>query len=80
MLISINEYTFYIQNNDKDKYSQEQNENGSRFILAVAHWVMFCFLHFPVRKMSMCNFYDGRIGYYLCIYSIKVILRIFCSR
>lgn len=62
------------------KYSEAQDENGSRFVLAAARRIMFCFLHFPVRKMSVCNFFDGKIRDYLCIYSIKVILRILCSR
>lgn len=63
------------------RYAQQRNKNNSRFVLAVAHWVVLCFLNFPVRKMSMDSFYNGKIRYYFCIYSvIKVILRIYCSR
>lgn len=35
---------------NKDKYAQKQSENGSTFVLAVAYWVMFCFLNFPMRN------------------------------
>lgn len=44
----------------------------------VLHWIVSNFLRFLVRKGSVRNCYNRKIRHYLCTYSVKVILRIFC--